>query len=82
MRQRDHKPLGTLENDPGIRRKSAGEMNAEVSRMFPKGAMNLVTILAVGKHPPLAQGSRSIQLAIFEQKPLIGVFGFYFLSAE
>jgi hypothetical protein len=82
MRQRDHKPLGTLENDPGIRRKSAGEMNAEVSCVLLKGAVNLVSILAVGKYPSLAQGSRSIQLAIFEQKPLIRVFGFYFLSAE
>jgi hypothetical protein len=82
MRQRDHKPLGTLENDPGIRRKTTGEMNAEVSCVLFKGAMNLVSILAVGKHPPLAQGSRSIQLAIFEQKPLIRVFDFYFLSAE
>jgi hypothetical protein len=57
-------------------------MNAEVSRIFPKGAMNLVAILAVGKHSPLAERSRSIQLAVFEEKPLIRVFGFYFLSAE
>ncbi len=50
--------------------------------MFPKGAMNFVAILAVGKHPPLAERGRSIQLAIFEEKPLIRVFVFYFLSTE
>jgi hypothetical protein len=82
MRQRDHRSLWALEDNPSIRRQAAGEMNTEVSRMFPKGAMNLVTILAVGKHSPLTEGGRSIQLAIFEEKPLIRVFGFYFLSAE
>jgi len=50
--------------------------------MFAEGAMNLVAILAVGKHPPLAKGGRSIQLTVFEEKPLIRVFVFYFLSAE
>jgi hypothetical protein len=82
MRQRDHRPLWALEDDPGIRRQTAGEMNAEVSRMFLEGPMNFVAILAVGQHPTLAERGRSIQLAIFEEKPLIRVFGFYFLSAE
>jgi len=57
-------------------------MNAEVSRVLLKGTMNFVAILAVGEHPPLEERGRSIQLVIFEEKPLIRVFGFYFLSAE
>jgi len=57
-------------------------MNAEVSRVLLKGTMNFAAILAVGEHSTLAKGSRSIQLVIFEKKPLIWVFGFYFLSAE
>jgi hypothetical protein len=44
--------------------------------------MNLAAILTVGKHSPLAERGRSIQLAIFQEKPLIRVFVFYFLSAE
>jgi hypothetical protein len=57
-------------------------MNAKVSRVFLEGAMDFFAILAVGEHPTPAQGGRSIQLAIIKEKPLIGVFGFYFLSAE
>jgi len=77
----DHKPLGPLEDDPGIRRQLAGEMNAEISRVLLKGAMNFVAIFTMGEHPPLAKRSRSIELAIFEEKPLIRVLGFYFLFA-
>jgi hypothetical protein len=82
MRQRDHRSLGALKDDPGVGRKTAGEMNAKVSRVFLEGAMDFFAILAVGEHPTPAQGGRSIQLAIIKEKPLIGVFGFYFLSAE
>jgi hypothetical protein len=77
----DHKPLGPLKDDPGIRRQLAGEMNAEISGVLFKGAMNFVAIFTVGEHPSLAKRSRSIELAIFEEKPLIRVLGFYFLFA-
>jgi len=66
MRRRDHRPLWALEDDPGIRRQPAGEMNAKVSGVLFKGAMNFVAILAVGEHPPLEERGRSIQLVIFE----------------
>ena len=82
MRRRDHRPLWALEDDPGVRRKTAGEMHAQISRVLPEGPMNLFAILTVGEHPPFAKGGRSIQLAIFEKKPLVRIFGFYFLSAE
>jgi hypothetical protein len=82
MRQRGHKQLGALENDSGVRRKSAGEMNAEVTLVLFKGAMNLGAVFTVGKHPALAERSRSIDLAIFEEKPLIGILGFYLLFAK
>jgi uncharacterized protein (UPF0548 family) len=81
-RGRDHKLPWALKDNSGIRRQTAGEMNAEVSRVLLKGTMNFVAILAVGEHSTFAKGSRSIQLVIFEEKPLIRVFSFYFLSAE
>jgi len=67
MRRKDHRPLGALEDDPSVRRKTAGEVDAEVPRVLPQLTMNFSAILAVGKHPPLAKGGRSIQLAIFEE---------------
>jgi hypothetical protein len=57
-------------------------MDAKVSGMFAKGTMDLFAVFAVGEHPALAKGGRRIQLAIFEENPLVGVFGFYFLFAE
>jgi hypothetical protein len=57
-------------------------MNAEVSGVLLKSAMNFVAILTVCNHAPLAQGGGSIKLAIFQEQPLIRVFGFYFFSAD
>ena len=55
MRPMDQKPPGALENDPGIGRKSAGEMDAEIASVLFKGAMDFVAIFAVCNHPPLAK---------------------------
>ena len=55
MKPLDQKPPGTLENDPGIGRKSTGEMDAEIASMLFKGAMYFVAIFAVYNHPPLAK---------------------------
>jgi hypothetical protein len=82
MKRRDHRPLAALENDPSIGRETAGEMNAEVSGVLLKSAMNFVAILTVRNHAPLAQSGGSIKLAIFEKQPLIRVFGFYFFFAD
>jgi hypothetical protein len=82
MRGRDHRLLWALKDDSGIGRQTAGEMNAEVSRVLLKGTMNFVAILAVGEHPTLAKGGRIIQLVILKEKPLIRIFSPYLLSDE
>ena len=61
---KDHTTLGASEDNPGILRKAAGEMNAEFSFVLLEGAMNFLPIPARSHHSPRAQTSGAIELVV------------------
>jgi hypothetical protein len=73
-RPTDRTPLGASEDNRGVRRYSAGEMNAEVASVLLQSAMNFVAIFTMGNHAALVKRRRCIQLEIFQKQPLIGVW--------
>ncbi len=57
-------------------------MDTETTFVLLKGAMDFVSILAVGDHATLAKSGRGIEFYIREKKPLIGIPRFYFFFGQ
>ena len=53
-----------LEDHDGILRWAAGEMNAEISRMFLEGSVNCFAILAMSYDAAFAQRRERVQLVV------------------
>lgn len=70
------------ENHYGIPREAAGEMNTEIARMILEGAMNFVSVPAMGHHPTFAQGGGGIHLIICNQEPLVRIPSVHLLRGE